>query len=88
MTELKRLMKEFEAAEEKSNRLDDLWEDDYDNEDLEQEWMKAYKEEWIARERLQAAIVSFTHGMIDAKTVGTIILAKRDELKSLIERLA
>lgn len=86
--ELKKLMAEFEAAEKKHDRLDDLWENDYDNEELEKEWTEAYKVLTNARKRLEGAIVSLTNGKIDAKTARMIIHTKRDELKSLIDRLA
>ena len=85
MTELKRLMAEFEAAEKESDRIDALWEEDYENEALEAEWIAAYKAETSAREKLQDALVKLASGAVDGKTARTMIYATRAELKALIE---
>lgn len=85
MTELKRLMAEFEAAEKESDRIDELWEEDYENEELEAEWTAAYKAETSAREKLQDALVKLTNEAVDGKTARMMIYAKRAELKALIE---
>lgn len=88
MTEIKKLFKAYETAEQESNRLYSLLENDLDNEELEAQWDAAYNKEYTAHEALVAEIVKITSGMIDSKTARAMIASKKTELKNLIGRLA
>ena len=50
--------------------------------------MEAYKEEHKAFETLVNEIVKVSCGAIDNKTARMVLIAKRDEVKSLIARIA
>ena len=85
---LKKMLEELEAAETKTDRIDEAWENDYENEELEKAYMEAYKEEHKAFETLVNEIVKVSCGAIDNKTARMVLIAKRDEVKSLIARIA
>ena len=85
---MKRLMKRLEEAERRANAIDQAWENDYENEELEKEFMKAYEEEHKAFNELAEAIVRFTAGQIEKKTAATMIRAQRNELKAIISKIA
>lgn len=85
---LKELFKKYEAAEIKANEADEMWAGDLENEELEKAFDKAYNEEWAAFNALVDEIVKTTNDMIDTKTAGLMIRAKRNELKRLISKMA
>ena len=85
---LKKMLEELETAEAKTDRIDEAWENDYENEELEKAYMEAYKEEHKAFETLVNEIVKVSCGAIDNKTARMVLIAKRDEVKSLIARIA
>lgn len=85
---IKKMLVEYEKAEDKANRAEDAWENDYENETLEAEFNKAYEEVHKTYNELAAEIVKITNGAIDNKTAGYMIRAKREELKTLIMRIA
>lgn len=85
---LKELFKKYEAAEIKANEADEMWAGDLENEELEKAFDKAYNEEWAAFNALVDEIVKTTNDMIDTKTAGFMIRAKRNELKRLITKMA
>lgn len=84
ISEIKRLMKEFEAAEEKMNEIDAAYDANPENEELEKAWSAAYRAEFEARERLIAEIVSFTKGLLTTKNVRAMLAVRREELKRLL----
>ena len=88
MKEIKRMFEELEAAEIRSNELDEALESDPENEELENAWNEAYEREWNASEALINEIVKITNGMIDNTTARKMIAMKRNELKNLISRIA
>ena len=85
---MKRLMKRLEEAERRADAIDQAWENDYENEELEKEFMKAYEEEHKAFNELAEEIVRFTAGQIEKKTAATMIRAQRNELKAIISKIA
>lgn len=87
MTDIKKLMEEFEAAEAKANELDDLWGENPEDEELEAAWMEAYKEEHRAFKALTDWIYKATEGEVDERKARAIIHGKRDEFKKLIARI-
>lgn len=85
---IKELFKELEEAEKRSNAIDEAWENDYENEELEAAWLEAYNKEADALNALITEIVNVTAGVIEPKTAKMMVISKRDELKALIERIA
>ena len=85
---IKTLLENLEAAEAKSDMIDEAWENDYSNEELEKAWNEAYKAENEAFNKVVSEIVTMTAGMIDEKTAGLMLRAKRAELKALVLKIA
>lgn len=85
---LKKLFEALEAAEAKTDAIDEMFEMDPENETLEDLWNEAYEEEHKAFEELVEAIVKYTNNQIESKTVRTMINAKREELKALFSKVA
>lgn len=85
---IKRLFEELEAAELKANELDEAIENDPENEELENAWNEAYEAEWNASEILINEIVKITNGIIGNMTARKMIGMKRNELKTLISKIA
>lgn len=85
---LKKLFEALEAAEAKTDAIDEMFEMDPENETLEDLWNEAYEAEHKAFEELVEAIVKYTNNQIEAKTARTMINAKREELKALFSKVA
>ena len=83
MTDIKKLMEEFETAEAKANVLDDLWGENPEDEKLEEEWMAAYKEEHRTCKALIDGIREATKWEIDERAARAMIYGKRATLKAL-----
>ena len=88
MNEFKTLWNKYLEAEKLANEIDEAFELDPENEEIESKWDEAYKAEYEAKEQVTDKIVEMTSGMIDKKTANTMILAKRKELVELISRIA
>lgn len=58
---MKEILKRLEIAIEISNAIDEKWENDPENTDLEKKWNDAYKAEWNIRSELATAIVNLTN---------------------------
>lgn len=87
MTNMKQLLAALKAAEEESNKVDNLWDADPENDALAAEWSAAYKKEMDAYFSLRDAIVKTTRGKINPKDAGLMIRAKRNELEALVARM-
>lgn len=88
MEKLKTLFNQLESAEAETLRLDSLVEENPENEAIEAEWDKAYKKEYDVKMLLASHIVEMTNGKIDFKTANMMILSKREQLKTLILKIA
>ena len=88
MQKLKELFNQLESAEAETIRLDYLVEENPENEAIEAEWDTAYKKEYDIKMSLANYIVTFTSGKIDLKTAHTMIISKREQLKTLILKIA
>lgn len=85
---MKELLKILEEAERKANIADTKYEANPEDEELEKAFDEAYKAEFEAFEALANEIVKITGGQIEKATASTMIRAKRNELKALIEKIA
>lgn len=88
MEKLKALFSQLEAAEAETLRLDSLIEKEPENEAIEAEWDSAYKKEYDIKMSLVSHIVEITSGKIDLKTAHTMIMSRREQLKTLILKIA
>ena len=88
MQKLKELFNQLESAEAETIRLDSLVEENPENESLEEAWDEAYKKEYDIKMLLASHIVEMTGGKIDLKTANMMILSKREQLKTLILKIA
>ena len=88
MQNIKYLMENLKKNEAKSDELDELWAADPENAELERAWDEQYKVVGRLRDELIREIVKFSGGLIDKRTATAMLFKKRDQLQSLIERLA
>ena len=88
MEKLKELFNQLESAEAETLRLDSLIEENPENEAIEAEWDEAYKKEYDIKMSLVSHIVEMTSGKIDLKTAHTMIMSRREQLKTLILKIA
>lgn len=88
MQELKKAYAAYQKALKESDRLDDLWAEDPDNEEIEKKWDAAYKKETEKMWDLAAVIEKITNKEISKKKAMWIISGKPQELKNLISRIA
>lgn len=86
--EIKRLFAEYEAEEAKHDKLDEAYENDPENEELEAAWDAQYKVVYSKSEELINAIYSFTAGQIEKKTIHAMLVKYRARLKKIIELAA
>lgn len=82
---MKHFLETLKAAETEANRLDELWEADPDNEELESQWDAAYKAQHKAFSEAVAEIVRITSGQISNKTAASMLRTKRSEVEKLFE---
>lgn len=85
---MKELLNKLKEAEIMADKADAAWEADPENEELEKAFDNAYKKQWIAFEELVNKIVEMTSGEIDKKTAAAMVREKRNELESIIKRMA
>lgn len=85
---MKQLFKTYEEAKETANAIDTAWANDPENEALENAFDEAYKAEYNAFNALVAGIVEITNGEIDKKTAATMIKARYNDLKTIINTFA
>ena len=88
MEKLKALFNKLELAEAETLRLDSLIEENPEDEVIEAEWDEAYKKEYDVKMLLASHIVEMTSGKIDFKTANMMILSKREQLKTLVLKIA
>ena len=88
MEKLKALFNQLEVAEAETLRLDSLVEENPEDETIEAEWDSAYKKEYDVKMSLANHIVSMTSGKIDLKTANLMIQSRREQLKTLILKIA
>ena len=88
MQKLKELFNQLESAEAETIRLDSLVEENPEDESLEEAWDTAYKKEYDIKMLLASHIAEMTSGKIDLKTANMMILSKREQLKTLILKIA
>lgn len=88
MEKFKALFNQLESAEAETLRLDSLVEENPENEAIEAEWDEAYKKEYNVKMLLVNHIVEMTSGKIDLKTANIMILSKREQLKTLVLKIA
>lgn len=82
---MKELLKKLQVAVAAMNEIDDLWEADPENTEIEEEWQKRYEAEYEARTNLARAIKKLT-GEIDMDTA--MKMTHNPKLAELIERMA
>lgn len=80
---MKELLKKLNAAELEANRIDELWEADPDNAELEAQWDAAYKTEGAIFAKAVCEIVKITSGQIDRSTAASMLRSKRVEIEKL-----
>lgn len=85
---MKVLFNNYLTAEKRANEADSAWEANPENEELEKAFDEAYKAEHEALEALIEEIEKETNGEIDKKTARMLVTARKEEVKSLIERIA
>lgn len=88
MQDIKNAYHEYIDAEIELDEIDDLWENDPENAEIEMAWDAAYKKSSDAMANLADEIVRFTRGAISAKTARRMIVSKGEELAQLIARAA
>lgn len=86
--DLKNLLAAMTAAENANDEADEAWGRDLGNYELEKAADRAYEAMFSAQRAFAKALESFTGGRIDSKTACRLIVAKRDELGGLVNRLA
>lgn len=80
---MKELLEKLNAAELEANRIDELWEADPDNAELEAQWDAAYKTEDAAFAKVVSELVKITSGQIDRSTAASMLRRKRAEVEKL-----
>lgn len=88
INELKKLYAEYVEAEAISDAADAAYEADCENEAVEAEFDRTYKEAMAALGKLVDGIVAFTNGAIDKKTARMMVIAKKDRLEAILNRAA
>jgi hypothetical protein len=83
MEVMKELLQELELASAKSNKLDEAWDADPMNEELEKAWDEAYKAEHEIFMKCVEKLVEITNGQIDIPTATTLLRAKKSEVKRI-----
>lgn len=88
---MKELLKKLSEAEAKTNALDELLEENPDDVKLNDEWLKAYTDEFNLYTELGNMLLKIlkAHGMKDAtrSTVNKMIVERRKELERLAEMM-
>lgn len=85
---VKSLFEAVEIAQAAYDAADEAMAADVENEAMEAAWDEAYKVLWNAEEAFSVAVERFSAGKVDAKTARRMLVIKRDELRSLVNRLA
>ena len=85
---MKELLKRLEKAERETNRLEKLYDVDFENEELEKEFDKAYELQFKLFNELVNEISKITNGKIDVTTARQMINDKRQQLAMIFERVA
>lgn len=87
MQNVKKLFKAYEAAEIACDKAEAEMVE-LDTDEAEAAFDAAYKAQGEAAQAFAEAVESFTRGMVDAKTARRMLIIKRDQLESLIARVA
>ena len=83
---IKSLFKKMVDAEKKLDVAEKEWDADLDNEKLEARWNELYKISHEATEEVVNEIMKLIK--VDHKTARSMVIGKRKELESLINRIA
>lgn len=87
MNELKKLFNEYKAAKEEATKADNAYENDPENEELENQFDIAYKNEFNVLEKLSIKIQEVTKNQIDKITARKLIITNLNGLEKLILKL-
>jgi hypothetical protein len=80
---MKELLQKLEIAIAKSDKLDEAWDADPMNEELEKAWDKAYKAEYEVFMECVEKLAEITGGQIDQATAAAMLRTKRDDVKRI-----
>lgn len=84
MNELKKRLEKLTMLEKIANQAENEMMEDPANEEKENAFDEAYKEEFAAFMAVSELIIEMTGGRIDAKTARTMVQTKRNEILSLV----
>ena len=86
MKKLQKLLEELTTATAESNRLDALYEQNPENEEIENAFDAAYQTYWYKAEEVATEIKKVTG--IDKKTALKMAFHKQDEISELLGQMA
>lgn len=84
----KRLFIELEELDEISDAAFELWVEDEGNKELEALADDAYEAAWNKHKECADYMVAITGGRIDFKTAFSMLINQREQLRSLVARIA
>lgn len=87
MWDLKNIFNEYRVAEAICDKAEEAYAEDCENEAVEAEFDRTYKESCRLLEKLINGIVEITGGRIDKKTARMMVLSQRERLESLFNRV-
>ena len=87
MKDIKKLFANYQAAEAACDEAEAAMVE-LDTDEAEAAFDAAYKAVGEAAQAFAEAVESFTRGMVDAKTARRMLIIKREQLESLIARVA
>ena len=82
--ELRKLYREYRIAERICDRAEAAYEADCENEAVEAEFDRTYKESCKILDKLIGGIVEITGGRIDKKTARMMIITKNTEMEAIL----
>lgn len=88
MKGFKKLFETYKRAEIAASEIENRWESDPENKDLEAAFDVAYELEHKALDNLIDGIVTYTAGLIDRRTAYLMIMKKPEELENIVARIA
>lgn len=81
------LFKKYEESINKANLLDEKWDKEPENEELEKMWVEAYNEQQKCFENLAVALVANTNFILDLETAKKLIRSCGFTIKEYYEKL-
>lgn len=88
MRDLKNIFNEYLKAEAICDKAEEAYEADCENEAIEAEFDRTYKESWGLLEKLTDGIVEITGGRIKKRTARMMVISQRERLENLFSRVA